>query len=288
MINPLLLAAVLSAGPTVAPRQTLRAQLHAAPTQAADAGKPKPARSEDGGRSKLKPAETDAGTTQARELEPKPADLKRAPIAPEVKALVDRVQAFYEKTTDFTADFRQDYAYAAFKRTQTSTGKVVFKKPGMMRWDYEKPAPKTFVLAGDRVLALDPAALTLTKGAINTSSLSASVTFLFGKGKLADEFSIARVECAKCTGALLELLPLVPDPRFKKVTLEVDLKTAQVLRSIVTDPDGSQNAITFSNLVTNTQVTEAVFKLKIGPEIQVVDLQQMMAPKPPSPAPPAP
>jgi outer membrane lipoprotein carrier protein len=282
MINPLLLAALLSAGPTVAP-QALRASLHAAPAKA-DAGIPKP----DAGQPKAAIAAADAGAAQARELEPKPADLKRAPITPEVKALVDRVQAFYEKTTDFTADFRQDYAYAAFKRTQTSSGKVVFKKPGMMRWDYEKPAPKTFVLAGDRVLALDPAALTLTKGAINTSSLSASVTFLFGKGKLADEFSITRVECAKCTGALLELLPLVPDPRFKKVSLEVDLKTAQVLRSIVTDPDGSQNAITFSNLVTNTQVTEAVFKLKIGPEIQVVDLQQMMAPKSPSPAPPAP
>src|SRR5687768_11138953 len=32
-------------------------------------------------------------------------------LKPDVKALVDRVQAFYEKTQDFTARFRQDYSY---------------------------------------------------------------------------------------------------------------------------------------------------------------------------------
>ena len=42
--------------------------------------------------------------------------------APDVKALVDRVPAFYEKTNDFTADFKQDYTYKAFKRTQRSSG----------------------------------------------------------------------------------------------------------------------------------------------------------------------
>src|SRR4051812_17762595 len=68
----------------------------------------------------------------------------------DVRALVERVQAFYEKTSDFTARFDQLYTYASFGRKQRSSGQVAFKKPGMMRWDYETPAPKTFVLAGQR------------------------------------------------------------------------------------------------------------------------------------------
>ena len=43
-------------------------------------------------------------------------------MAPAVKTLVDRMQAFYETTSDFSADFRQDYFYKISKRTQTSTG----------------------------------------------------------------------------------------------------------------------------------------------------------------------
>src|SRR5262245_12132177 len=61
-----------------------------------------------------------------------PAPAPAAPAAPastpEVKALVDRMQAFYEKVGDFTASFKQDYTYKIAKRTQTSTGKVTFRK----------------------------------------------------------------------------------------------------------------------------------------------------------------
>jgi outer membrane lipoprotein carrier protein len=197
------------------------------------------------------------------------------PMRPEVKALVDRMQAFYEKTQDFTASFQQVYSYKTFKRVSRSTGKVTYKKPALMRWEYEtqdgKPAPRTFVLAGDRVYAYDPGAKLLTRAAISTNQLSASVTFLWGQGKLADEFSIATAPCDKCTGTLLELTPLRPDPRFKRVKLEVDPKTAQVIRSIVVDPDGSENAITFLEMLTNTGVDEKHFKLSPPPGTQVQD-----------------
>jgi outer membrane lipoprotein carrier protein len=230
--------------------------------------------------------------SQPRPIEPKPADVKppvevkvvAVPMAPDVKALVDRVQAFYEKTTDFTAEFKQDYLHKAFKRTQTSTGKVTYAKPALMRWDYVKPSARTFVLAKDRVLMLDPEAMTLTIASIATSQLSASVTFLWGQGKLADEFSIAKKDCKDCKGTLLELTPLKPDPRFQKVLLEVDPKSATVIKSTVIDPDGSENAITFGTMQLNTGVDAAKFKLEPPPGTQVIDYTKMKQPAP-APAP---
>ncbi len=189
---------------------------------------------------------------------PKAAEKK---VAPEVKELVGRMQAFYEKTQDFSSEFKQDYKYKALRRTQTSTGKVTYKKPGLMRWEYEKPSARTFVLAGEKVYAFDPAAQTLTVGRIDTTQLSASVTFLFGQGNLADEFSISKGACKDCKGTLLVLDPLKADPRFRQVRLEVDPKTAQVLKSTVVDPDGSENAIAFLNLKTNVGVAADSFKL---------------------------
>jgi outer membrane lipoprotein carrier protein len=189
---------------------------------------------------------------------PKAAEKK---VAPEVLELVNRMQAFYEKTQDFSSEFKQDYKYKALRRTQTSTGKVTYKKPGLMRWEYQKPSERTFVLAGEKVYAYDPAAQTLSVGRIDTSQLSASVTFLFGQGKLADEFSITKGACKDCKGTLLVLDPLKPDPRFRQVRLEVDPKTAQVLKSTVVDPDGSENAIAFLNLKTNVGIAADSFKL---------------------------
>jgi outer membrane lipoprotein carrier protein len=140
-----------------------------------------------------------------------------------------------------------------------------------MRWEYLKPSNRSFVLAGDKVYAYDPEAMTLTKMSISTSQLSASVTFLWGQGKLANEFSIAKKECKECKGVLLELTPLLPDPRFQKVLLEIDAKSAQVLKSTVVDPDGSENVITFGPLQVNTGIDEKSFKLTPPEGTQVLD-----------------
>ena len=204
----------------------------------------------------------------------------RAPLSPEVEALVKRVQGFYERTADFKAGFRQEYTYAAFKRTQVSTGTVTYKKPAMMRWEYLAPSPRTFVLARDRAYLHDPAAKLLTRSRLQSNQLSASVTFLWGQGKLADEFSIALAPCPACAtlgpdhpkaSVLLELTPLRADPRFRQVLLEVEPVSAQVLRSTVVDPDGSRNAITFLDLKPNVGVSSEAFVLTPPPGTQEQD-----------------
>ncbi len=232
---------------------------------------------------------SDAGSRPVDAGAPTAADAGRVVVkpvmAPQVKALVERMQAFYETTEDFTADFKQDYFYKMSKRTQSSSGTVIFRKPGLMRWDYLKPSKRSFVLAGVKVYMHDPEAKLLTVASINTSTLSASVTFLFGQGRLADEFAITEKACAKCAGTSLQLDPLVPDPRFSRIFLEVDPKTAQVIKSTVVDPDGSENAISFLNLKTNTGTAldggvDPRFKLSPPPETQVQDFTGGASPQP--------
>jgi outer membrane lipoprotein carrier protein len=200
-----------------------------------------------------------------------PAPAAGHAMSPEVKALVERMQGFYEKTQEFTADFRQEYVYKTFNRTVVSTGTVAFQKPAKMRWEYLTPSKRTFVLSGERIYTLDPEAQTLTKAALPTSQLSVSVTFLWGKGKLPDEFDISRTECKECLGTLLTLVPKKPDARFREVQLDIDPKTAQVRRSIVIDPDGSRNTITFSSLKTNVALPKDTFQLTPPPGTQIID-----------------
>lgn len=224
---------------------------------------PKPPAAESG-----KPA---AAAPQASAPDAKPVVKTAPPMTPEVKTLVDRMQAFYEKTGDFKAGFRQDYKYKTFKRTQTSEGVVTYKKPGLMRWEYQKPSVRTFVLAGNKVYMYDPPAQSLTVASMDTSQLSASVTFLFGQGKLADEFAITKGACKDCKGTLLVLDPLKVEPRFKQVRLEVDPATAQVLKSTVVDPDGSENAISFLDLKTNVGISADSFKMDVPDDTRVDD-----------------
>ncbi len=60
----------------------------------------------------------------------------------------------------------------------------------MLRFDYLTPEPKFFVVKGDKITSYVPAAQQAMVGSFKADELSASVTFLFGKGNLESEFSV--------------------------------------------------------------------------------------------------
>jgi outer membrane lipoprotein carrier protein len=202
------------------------------------------------------------------------------PEAESVEQLVDRIQAFYEKIQDFSSQFEQRYHYKAFDRTQVSSGRVFFKKPARMRWDYEKPTKRSFLLTENQVLALDTAAMTLTKTTLEMDKLSAAVTFLWGRGKLKEEFNISQVECKGCKEVRLELVPKKEEPRFQKLFLDVNPKTAQVMQSTVVDPDGSENRIRFLNWKENQNLKPETFRLSVPDGTQFLDMTKAAEARP--------
>src|SRR5512137_2339195 len=136
---------------------------------------------------------------------------------PDPAALAQRVQAFYERTRDLDARFTQTYTYAKLGRSQVSSGRVRVKKPGMMRWDYERPTPKTIAVKGKRLVQYEPEEnQAFVDERFDASAMSAAITFLVGTGDLAKEFDFA-IDGA---GALV-LRPREPDPRVATIVLVV-------------------------------------------------------------------
>src|SRR4051812_34167415 len=74
--------------------------------------------------------------------------LLAAPGKDPARALAQRVQHFYAHTKDFSAKFAQHYSYLSMGRTEDSAGTVQVKKPGSVRWDYEKPDKRTLYVQG--------------------------------------------------------------------------------------------------------------------------------------------
>ena len=56
-----------------------------------------------------------------------------APAADPARNVAAAVQSFYDQTKDVSATFHQTYVNKLYQRTDRSSGRVVFKKPGMMR-----------------------------------------------------------------------------------------------------------------------------------------------------------
>ncbi|ABC79865.1 LolA family protein [Anaeromyxobacter dehalogenans] len=203
---------------------------------------------------------------------PAPAEAGRAAAArtlEDPRALARKVQAFYERTRDLEARFRQTYVYAGFGRRQTSSGTLRVKKPGMMRWDYEKPAPKTVAVKGSRLVQYEPEEnQAYVDEAFDSSAMSAAVTFLLGKGDLLREFDVS----LDGAGALL-LRPKEADPRVESIALTV-AADGQVTATRVVDGAGNANEIRFEDVRRNVGLPDAAFEVKLPR-----DVRRIAAPK---------
>src|SRR5437868_3324683 len=59
--------------------------------------------------------------------------------AASVDNIVKRLQARYDSTAGFRADFTQEIESATLGQKVESRGTVFFKKPGRMRWEFSEP-----------------------------------------------------------------------------------------------------------------------------------------------------
>jgi outer membrane lipoprotein carrier protein len=197
---------------------------------------------------------------------------------PTAGQVAEKIQKFYKATQDFQAAFQQEYFSKALDRKKRSSGFVYIKKPGMMRWDYKEPRPKHFVADGKALYIYDPELeQVMVDRTFSGSSLTTAVTFLWGQGRLADEFTIAFYGRGDLGGPQHYVLQMLPKKkaRFKKLIMVVDQQTFRVTETVVEDPGGNVNHIFFANISTNVGLSDESFHFKIPEGIDVIE-----APKP--------
>jgi outer membrane lipoprotein carrier protein len=183
------------------------------------------------------------------------------PAADDAKELTARIQKFYEATKDLHAKFDQEYQ-SGLGQVKKSSGEVWLKKPGRMRWEYQKPEKKLMVADGTALWVYEPEDEQAFKQDLRSSQLPSSVTFLWGTGKLSDEFAVSVDKEAKLGGpgdVVLKLVPLKPTAQYRTIAFVVDPKSAMVKESVVYDQQGGANHISFREVELNRAVPDAKF-----------------------------
>jgi len=197
-----------------------------------------------------------------------------APPQRTVDEVVAKVQEFYEATTDYQADFHQTYFHRLFNKLQRSSGRVFFKKPGRMRWEYDHPERKLFVSDGDTLWVFEPEAQQAFRQSLADSQLPTAITFLAGGGDLRRDFRPRLIPSAPQgfpRGYVLELRPRRPSPAFERLLFFVDASSFQVVRTLVLDSAGNRNRMDFSAVHLNTSVPEARFHFTPPRGTRIID-----------------
>jgi len=182
--------------------------------------------------------------------------------APSAKQLVDKIQKFYDATRDLHAHFDQTLE-SGIGRAKKASGEVWLKKPGKMRWDYDKPEKKILVADGSTLWVYEQEDQQAFRQPMNSSTLPAQVSFLVGEGRLAQEFDASLVEVAGVGGdgdLVVKLVPKTSSGNYRYLLFVAEAATGQVKETVIYDQQGGTNRLRFSGLAVNSKVDDAKFK----------------------------
>ncbi|HXI56283.1 MAG TPA: outer membrane lipoprotein chaperone LolA [Polyangia bacterium] len=195
-----------------------------------------------------------------------------------VKAVIERVQKRYDSAGDFRAHFTQTLTNPTFNRKTTSTGEVLLKKPGRMRWNYQTPEEKMYLSDGDRLWLYEPEDKQAFKQELKSSQLPAALAFLTGKGKLAEQFDISfadKPSFGTVRDYVLLLQPKQPQPQLKSMLFVVDPDSFHVRQSVLFDGQGNTNDMAFSDVKVNSGIGDPTFRWSPPAGVRVIDAAKL-------------
>ena len=183
--------------------------------------------------------------------------------APSVEEVLAGVQVFYESVQNYHGDFEQTYSNLALGTSEVSTGHVYFRKPGMMRWDYEGPQEKYLISDGEVLWIYEPEFNQVARLELSASDMPAAVRFLMGEGELSDDFEVTFLEeCEIENTYCLELVPLMNEGQYRLIEFVVSAEDFSVRETTIVDPVSNRNTFVFSNVSTTDELPESGFQFE--------------------------
>ena len=197
------------------------------------------------------------------------------PVRRDIHAVAEKVDKHYNNLQTLQADFTEIYQGAGISRNESGT--LWLRRPGRMRWQYEQPRKKLFVVDGKTAWFYAAGDQMAQKAQVkNLDDLRTPLAYLLGRTKLEKEFeglSIAPDQSPKNGGTVvLRGVPKNMKERVSQVLLEVT-DAGVITRIVAEEVDGSTTEFRFSNQHENVQVAGDKFKFTAPPGVQVEETQ---------------
>ncbi len=195
-------------------------------------------------------------------------DSGAATAQPAKAAVLDRIQDHYQHTTSFSAKFTDEITGMGGTRRKRS-GRVFYKRPGRMRWEFDPPQTETVVASGHKLYDYQPDLNQVIEIPIERAFKSATpLAFLLGMGDIRRDFNASLLAPAP-SDSLLRVL-LVPKTGGDRIEMGLDPSSYDLMAVRVTDAMGNTTSIRFSAVRTNLQLADSLFNFDVPPGADVV------------------
>jgi outer membrane lipoprotein carrier protein len=197
----------------------------------------------------------------------------------QVREIVKRIQARYEQIRDVRAEFRQVTRIEGFATPLTSSGSLMMKKPGRLRWVYREPDVEEIYVNGNDVMMYVPQHKQVLVGKLTQMTASqAALHLLQGAAKLEEHFEVHPTAAGERGDGGLPLVTLIPKRgpgpeagrTVVRIVVEVQPQTYFIKRVSIYEASGNVATFEFTHVQANVGLKASEFDFSIPAGVEVI------------------
>lgn len=202
------------------------------------------------------------------------------PAAPVFAAdMAAAIQARYEKTGSFSADFEQTLTHKESGSVEKRQGKLLFKKPLLIHWQTAKPHEETLVVTGKEIWNYLPDEAIAYRYPLTLVQDSRSIIqVITGQAALTKDFDV-KPEGKENGLDKLRLFPKEPAPQMVEAIIWVEPDTGYIKRANILDFYGNSNEIRFTSFAPDVSIKTSDFSFTPPKGIEVEDRIESAVPE---------
>ena len=190
------------------------------------------------------------------------------------ESVVDALQRSYDATVDFVADFRQETEVKTLGRSLKASGKLSFKRPGKMLWNYDTPKGQFVLADGKHLFFYQPEQNQVIKSPLkNAFRGDIPLSFLLGLGNLKKDFNAA-LKASDESQNVLRLEPKGEAGGYSEILIGVSKSSSDILWVSVRDAASNLTTLRFSGMRKGVGIKDSLFQVQIPNGADVVELGQ--------------
>jgi outer membrane lipoprotein carrier protein len=210
-------------------------------------------------------------------------------VSLDANSLSRALESRYQHARTLRASFFERYTDGS-SGSSSEAGTVYFSRPGRMRWEYESPEEKLFIVDGTNVWFYVPADHSASRARLKESSdWRTPLALLTGKADLSKLCRSVRLATASDEReAGLDLSTMAPgdhvlrclprdaasDDSAYQVLFETDPE-ARLVRVVIREPGRIQTEFRFGNWEENAAIPEVKFHFQPPPGVAIVDQESL-------------
>jgi outer membrane lipoprotein carrier protein len=195
------------------------------------------------------------------------------------KSMARLLEDHYRQPRTLQAVFLERYSEGQ-RQVRIESGTVYFRRPGQMRWEYDSPEKKLFLVDGKTTWFYVPYDHTVTKAPVKESSdWRTPLALLTGKAdlsRLCSQIDLISQQGIPSGHAVLRCLPKEAkspsdEKDYTEVLLELDTSTGELARIEIRQPGGIELEYRFGNWQSDIPLAGDLFRFQVPAGVAIVD-----------------